>query len=88
MFNKKQREARIRIVKIDPKTDDAIEEEARPTIDPEQLNNIAKDFVTHNVIAAKGVMTHAAKLVGTVVAGTIVLTTASAIIIEKNKHHS
>jgi hypothetical protein len=86
----KNREIRIRSVKIDPKTiTDG--ELAVASIDPEHINELAKDFVTHNgetatefVVnageVAKDMMKTAAKLAVGVLAVSFVLTVASEII--------
>jgi hypothetical protein len=87
MFN---RELRIRTVKIDPRTTTGGEQAVAST-SPEQINELAKDFVTHNgetatevlVTAgdiAKDIMKTTAKLAVGVLVVSFVLTVASEII--------
>lgn len=91
----KNREFRIRSVKIDPKTiSDG--ELAVASIDPEQINELAKDFVAYSgeattiVMAnageiAKDMMKTAAKLAVGVMAVSFVLTVTSEVIVKNIK---
>jgi hypothetical protein len=88
----KNREIRTRIVKVNPKTTADGELEAT-SIDPEHINELAKDFVTHNGETAtefvttageiaKDMMKTAAKLAVGVMAVSFVLTVASEVIVK------
>jgi len=91
----KNREFRIRSVKIDPKTT-TNGEMAVASIDPEHINELAKDFVTHSgetttevmVNAgeiAKDMMKTAAKLAVGVMAVSFVLTVTGEVIAKSIK---
>jgi hypothetical protein len=83
MFTK-NRELRIRAVKINPlETIEGMED--RIQIDPEQIGAITKDIVSHSATETKAVLKYAAIAFGAVVAGTTIVAAACEIAVNLTK---
>lgn len=84
----KNREYRIRSVKIDPKTNEGIDTlQEHSTIDPEKIGEITKDVMFTGHALTKDLVKHAAKAVGAVIVVSVVATTISDVIVNKSKQN-
>lgn len=84
----KNREFRIRAVKINNKTiDDAATLEEHLTIDPEKVAEAAKDVMSHGHALTLDLVKNTAKAVGAVVVLTIVASTIGDVIVNKSQQN-
>ena len=82
----KNREFRIRAVKINPEMiDDATAQQ--PAIDPEKIGEVTKDVMFVGHALTRDLVSHAAKAVGAVVILTIVASTVGDVIVNKSKQN-
>jgi hypothetical protein len=82
----KNREFRIRAVKINNKMIDNVDAmEERLTIDPEKIGEVTKDVMFVGHALTKDLVKHTAKAVGAVIVLTVVASTVGEVIVNKSK---
>lgn len=82
----KNREFRIRAVKINDKTMNDIDTLTESsTIDPEKIGEVTKDVMFTGHALTKDLVKHTAKAVGAVIVLTVVVSTIGEVVVNKSK---